>query len=101
MALLYGRAGRLTAQNGGFRPGQRGPHARFSGEPAGLTTPGSDGAEVAAAVLQHRREHAHADAERVGHITILQPGVLVMTLLPVALGGALRGETDKGLRGLT
>jgi hypothetical protein len=22
MALLYGRAGRLTAQNGGFRPGQ-------------------------------------------------------------------------------
>jgi hypothetical protein len=26
MALLYGRAGRLTARNGGFRPGQ----ARFS-----------------------------------------------------------------------
>ena len=23
MGLLYGRAGRLTAQNGGFRPGQR------------------------------------------------------------------------------
>ena len=22
MALLYGRAGRLTAKNGGFRPGQ-------------------------------------------------------------------------------
>ena len=26
MTLLYGRAGRLTARNGGFRPGQ----ARFS-----------------------------------------------------------------------
>ena len=23
MALLYGRAGRLTAKNGGFRPGKR------------------------------------------------------------------------------
>jgi hypothetical protein len=23
MALLHGRAGRLTAENGGFRPGQR------------------------------------------------------------------------------
>jgi hypothetical protein len=26
MALLYGRAGRLTAQNGGFRRGQDGSH---------------------------------------------------------------------------
>ena len=38
MALLYGRAGRLTAENGGFRPGQYpmptpGPRAR--GMPAG------------------------------------------------------------------
>jgi hypothetical protein len=28
MALLYGRAGRLTAENGGFRPGQW-PGARY------------------------------------------------------------------------
>ena len=26
MALLYGRAGRLTAKNGGFRPGQVNDH---------------------------------------------------------------------------
>ena len=29
MALLYGRAGRLTAKNGGFRPGQYHLYARF------------------------------------------------------------------------
>jgi hypothetical protein len=31
VALLYGRAGRLTAKNGGFRPGQGPPGAGQSG----------------------------------------------------------------------
>ena len=37
MALLDGRAGRLTAENGGFRPGQgagEGPAVRYTGLPA-------------------------------------------------------------------
>ena len=39
MALLYGRAGRLTAKNGVFRPGQMEVLANIQGEPSG---PGAD-----------------------------------------------------------
>ena len=44
MAVLYGRAGRLTAKNGGFRPGQiraAGQATVLTVAPAGETEPGA------------------------------------------------------------
>jgi hypothetical protein len=40
MALLYGRAGRLTAENGGLRPGQC--HATYLAAEAGVDPAGLD-----------------------------------------------------------
>ena len=53
MALLYGRAGRLTAQNGGFRPGQYAPGGRLPRltprhVPAGLSEPSAERQQTAA-----------------------------------------------------
>ena len=57
MALLYGHAGRLTAKNGGFRPGQLGPRALSVWDPAGhrwAEVRGEFGAAVGASVADIR-----------------------------------------------
>ena len=53
MALLYGRAGRLTAKTGGFRPGQSAVSQRFdsSDGTVKLLIRLQDGLEVEAVVM--------------------------------------------------
>ena len=73
MALLYERAGRLTAKNGGFRPGQNREHA------LGLPRPhegreelhgGGDGEQV-----QGRRQRLHATSPSARHGLRGYPGL--------------------------
>jgi hypothetical protein len=60
MGLLYGRAGRLTAENGGFRPGQFadfdfGPDPRSPPGPA--QTPGERRRQVWEKKLKQKKRH--------------------------------------------
>jgi hypothetical protein len=68
MGLLYWRAGRLNAQNGGFRPGQwaYSPYAAWGSE-----VEYSDGAKVSFA----RRERPHLILDDAGFPTHLVSGV--------------------------
>jgi hypothetical protein len=89
VALLYGRAGRLTAKNGGFRPGQ--------------------------ACWLAESQDANGDSDGCWHTLraanrVLPPpdGLVVRAALRVMHGKALaqqdvgsRGETHTGFRGLT
>ena len=91
MVLLHGRAavacGALNRQKRRFPlRAVRGWHDRFMNEPVGLTTAGSNGAELAAAVIgqmQHMAGAVHTSMTAEGQ------GVLGKALLPAALGGAL------------
>ena len=72
MGLLYGHTGRLTAQNGGFRPGQKHKKAirdSFS--------------KCAESVLRY---HAYAKLDKTRHLVIsVQEASLAKQVLPTLL----------------
>ena len=66
MALLCGRAGRLTAQNGGFRPGQCASATKFDYTPEGKirATGTTSCVSVPDANLKPNRDQASPGTER-------------------------------------
>ena len=103
MAFLYGRAGRLTSQNGGFRPGQGAESTDASEEnPVTRAPPVPDpdhgrkklrGAATAAAAVAGFRAGTPV-RQRKGHGTV-PPALHVRSTDPARIGAPTRGPPDE------